>query len=234
MMERKILALVVVASLLVMASVGQALTTYMSEDPGNVSNGSFSDGPDPYTAGFWYNTPSAIPTGWTQGQNYMYTTGTLWMQCGTWAYALNNTGVAIPAGVQTFTINADLGGTDGTTALVFLWATENADGTGAREIIGELGRLGNSFDGYALTDVSTTVVGDAGLAGKYLQVQIGASYMLADGTGLLPYGQQPPEGDPTRLRNGGYYDNINVTSIPEPVTLALLGLGGLFLRRRKA
>jgi hypothetical protein len=231
MMERKMLALVVVASLLAMGAVGQAVTTYMSDDTaGNVSNGSLTAD----SAGFWYNTPTAIPAGWTEEQLYMYTTGGLWDQCGTWAYALNNTGVAIPAGVQTFTINADLGGTDGTTAVVHIWATENADGTGARESIGELTRLGNSFDGYALFDVSTNVVGNAGLAGKYLQVQMGASFMLPDGTGMYAYGDLPDDADPARIRNGGYYDNINITSIPEPATLALLGLGGLFLRRRKA
>lgn len=32
----------------------------------------------------------------------------------------------------------------------------------------------------------------------------------------------------------GYYDDVTVTLVPEPATLALLGLGVLFLRRRRA
>ena len=38
----------------------------------------------------------------------------------------------------------------------------------------------------------------------------------------------------TLLDDGfGYLDSITITQVPEPVTMALLGLGGLFLRRRK-
>ena len=35
------------------------------------------------------------------------------------------------------------------------------------------------------------------------------------------------------LDTGEIYDTITIHQIPEPMTLALLGLGGLFLRRRK-
>lgn len=34
--------------------------------------------------------------------------------------------------------------------------------------------------------------------------------------------------------NGGYVDNIQVTNVPEPASLALLGLGGLCFRRKRA
>jgi len=33
--------------------------------------------------------------------------------------------------------------------------------------------------------------------------------------------------------DGVVFDSVTVTFIPEPITVALLGLGGLFLRRRK-
>ena len=55
-------------------------------------NGSFTNGPTNYGAGFWYNTPTAIPTGWVEKALYMYTTGSLWVQCGSTAEAVNNTG----------------------------------------------------------------------------------------------------------------------------------------------
>jgi hypothetical protein len=32
----------------------------------------------------------------------------------------------------------------------------------------------------------------------------------------------------------GYFDNLSITTVPEPATLALLGLGGLLLRRRRS
>jgi len=32
---------------------------------------------------------------------------------------------------------------------------------------------------------------------------------------------------------GGLLDSVTITQIPEPITLALLGLGGLFIRRKK-
>ena len=35
------------------------------------------------------------------------------------------------------------------------------------------------------------------------------------------------------LGNGAIYDTLTIHQIPEPITMALLGLGGLFLRRRK-
>ena len=67
---------------------------------------------------------------------------------------------------------------------------------------------------------------------------------LFDGTGTPPdvigvvvsyaVTVEPPVGTPVYLLNGDTLEIMSsATIVPEPITIALLGLGGLFLRRRK-
>ena len=155
-------------------------------------NGSFTNGPTGYGAGFWYNTANAIPTGWTETVQYMYTTGALWVQCGTYADAVNNTGELVEPG-KAYTVSADLGGTDGTDATVRVYATQNSDGTGTKVLLASVHRIGHTSDGYSLFPTTGTPGSPASssLAGYYIQVEIGGyiDHYIA-----------------------GYYDNIVVTS----------------------
>ena len=52
------------------------------------------------TYGFWYNTPAAIPAGWVETHQNMYTTATMFAQAGTSATATNNTGETVTVGHQ--------------------------------------------------------------------------------------------------------------------------------------
>ena len=68
----------------------------------------------------------------------------------------------------------------------------------------------------------------------------GSAGWITQSTGLLtridPSLQLQVIGDSGFLDHksySNYLDNVVVTTIPEPATIALLGLGGLLLRRRK-
>jgi hypothetical protein len=187
---KKMLALVlVVLSLLTAGSVCRAETIIMDATH---HNGSFTDGPVDYQAGHWSLQPLSIPTGWAETSIYMYTTATRWIQTGTAGEAVNNTGELVQAGYA-YTIQADLGGETGSTAIVRVYATQNSDGTGDKALLAQLTRAGTSATGdYTLYTVSSSGTGvSASLATYYIQVKIG---------------------DLSGTYHGGYYDNIVVTS----------------------
>jgi len=104
---------------------------------------------------------------------------------------INNTGETVPANHR-FSIQADLGGATGATAQAFVYATENADGTGAKVLLAQASRPGNDANGYDLFTVfGTGSATDASIAGYYVQVLLKT---LGD------------------ANDGGFYDNIIVTS----------------------
>ena len=86
-----------------------------------------------------------------------------------------------------FTVSASLGGTEGSTSRVQVYATQNADGTGAKVLLAEVSRLSGAGEGYTLYPVVGTPGSpvSAGLAGYYVQVVL--------------------------VGGGAYYDNIVVT-----------------------
>ena len=55
------------------------------------------------------------------------------------------------------------------------------------------------------------------------------SLIVADAGGMLVYSQ----GSPIEYQTGQVLDSISIIQIPEPMTMALLGLGGLALIRRR-
>lgn len=157
-----------------------AITTIMDE---TLHNGSLTAS----TFGFWYNTSSAIPTGWVETSQYMYTTATSFAQAGTSGKATNNTGELVQVG-RHYRVMADLGGATGSTTTVKVYATENSDGTGDKVLLVDVSRDGNTSDGYNLFTVSNTgEKTSSSLSGYYVQVV---------------------------LDSAGYYDNIAVSSFP--------------------
>ena len=155
----------------------------------DLHNGSF----EAAATGFWASVPASIPAGWVETRVNMYTTVTRFVQAGSTAEAVNNTGELVQAGHQ-YTVSADLGGQTNTTATVRVYATQNANGTGTKILLAQVSRPGNTADGYNLSPVSTTgSATDPSLAGYYVQITIGGPYV--------------------DHYIAGYYDNIVVTSV---------------------
>jgi len=155
-------------------------------------NGALSS---PDTSGVW-SDPCYVSYEWAAAgdPNLIYTASSGFVLFdGHGQTITNNTGEVVPANHQ-FTIQADLGGVTGGTAQAFVYATENADGTGDKVLLANVSRPGNTADGYTLFTVSGTGSSTTlSLEGYYVQVMLKT---LGDAEG-----------------NGNcYYDNIVVTS----------------------
>ena len=125
---------------------------------------------------------------------------------------INNTGEIVPAGHQ-FKIQADFGGIIGCTAQAFVYATQNADGTGTKVLLAQVSRPGDDATLPSATNIKLyTVKGesgpatDASVAGYRVQVLL------------------KTVGD---VNQWGYYKRIIVTSDPVPpadcITVATVG-----------
>ena len=126
----------------------------------------------------------------------MYTTATRWVQAGSTAEAINNTGERVSTG-QVFTVSADLGGGDGTDATVRVYATQYANGTGTKVLLASVHRVNSAGQGYTLyhVDGSPGTTASSSINGYYVQVKLSGPYS--------DYGHYL----------SGYYDNIVVTAL---------------------
>ena len=89
--------------------------------------------------------------------------------------------------------------------------------------------MGITFLGYTAYSAMTTVYGDMSNGNPADYTGVGTVFgvkfkCLIDGNDVE-----------VRLMDDGYseVDSVMIHQVPEPITIALLGLGGLFLRRRK-
>jgi hypothetical protein len=216
METKKLVLVLVVSSLLVLGSVSQAriimdaTESYYYDNGWVTVPGLHNGGLTANGTGDWYQ--GHTPAGWIDTLEVScYQTAYQWtMISSSYGGAVNNTGEIVNAG-EVFTVSADLGGSAaGKLPTVNVWATQNIDGTGASTLLATVNRLTPAGDpSYTLFNVvgMAGAPATAGLAGYYVQVQL--------------------------VGGGAYYDNIVVTSVPEPATLALLGLGGLLLRKKR-
>ena len=145
-----------------------------------------------------WTSAASVPANWgSDTSNWCYTAASF-VQIYSPGNAWNNTGEPVTPGYA-YTIQADLGcQVAGVTANGYVYATENADGTGAKVELAHVSRYSATGDGNVVytTSVNTGAVAHTGLAGYYLQVLLTT--------------------DPTDAYGNGNYDNIVVTGADAP------------------
>ena len=176
-----------------------------------------------FTNGFVYNTfwNTDIPTGWSVVDNgapaYRFynsagnggSTTAIRGQYFDNALASYNTGLLVDR-TQAYKITADLGASTNMLANVWVYATENSDGTGNAVELTHASYLGQ-YDNYTQVQFLTTVTATgapppSAASGYYVQVRFGTTVL-----------EEPPIPD-------GYYANLVVETLPVPIEFATVAL----------
>ena len=176
-----------------------------------------------FTNGFVYNTfwNTDPPTGWSvvdngapayRFYNFAANGGATTAIRGQYfdnALAAYNTGLPVDR-TQAYKITADLGASTNMLANVWVYATENTDGTGNAVELTHVSYLGQ-YDNYGQVQFLTTVTATgtpppSAASGYYVQVRFGTTIL-----------EEPPIPD-------GYYANLVVETLPVPIEFATVAL----------
>ena len=201
----------------------------------DTNNGSFTNG-FVYNSFWFHPPPGTAPTGWSVIGSPSYrmynsaanggATTTIRAQLIDGVMGAYNTGLVVPTG-SFYKVTADLGAFSNLVANVWVYGTENSDGTGNAIELAHVSYLGTQTtrtDVYWLTTVTATGGDTTAADGYFTQVRFGTTEAAT-----------PPienEGDDS------YFSNfvVETVPIPEPSALHLMALGvGVvltFLRRR--